>query len=247
MNAGADVDEVQLSRAIIYRLLSLACSYPTPATCEALRGIVDPALVAGEVLGPRVARDVARLCALIREHDDAALERAHARVFTMTTSPTCPANETSYTAKHLFQVSDQMADVAGFYRAFGVEAQGERPDSLAMELEFGYLLALKEAYALEHDGRGKVAICRKAERAFLREHLGRWGHAVGGRMLAEDPGGVIGEAGALLKSFLASERRYLRSGAPAPLPDQPFRTDEPAGEQPPCMAGQLAGGADDES
>ena len=247
MNAAAEVDEVQLSRAIIYRLLSLACSYPTPATCAALRGLVDTVLVAGEVIGPQVARDVARFCALIREHDDAALERAHTRVFTMTTSPTCPANETSYTAKHLFQVSEQMADVAGFYRAFGVDAQGGRPDSLAMELEFAYLLALKEAYAIEHHGPTKVALCRKAERAFLHDHLGRWGGAVAARMIAHDPDGMIGATGELLDAFLAREQRHLRSGAPAPLPEKPYRPEDVDETDPPCMTGELAGGSDDDA
>jgi TorA maturation chaperone TorD len=246
MNTTVAADEVTLSRAILYRLLSLACDYPTPATCTSLRGVAETAAVAASVIGPGVASEVHRLCGVLQEADDEALERAHTAVFTMTTSPTCPAYETAYTAKHLFQASEQMADVAGFYRAFGVEAHGERPDGLDMELEFAYLLALKEAYALEHHGREQVAICRKAERAFFRDHLGRWGYAVGDRMMADDPAGAIGAAGALLKAFLAWERRHLRTGAPAALPEQPYRPEESAGDEPPCMAGELAGGGNDD-
>ena len=245
MNATVAADEVTLSRAIVYRLLSLACDYPTPDTCTALRGVAYSAAVAAGLIGPGVASEVRRLCGILQEADDEALERTHTAVFTMTTSTLCPAYETAYTAKHLFQASEQMADVAGFYRAFGVEPHGERPDSLAMELEFSYLLALKEAYALEHHGRAQIAICRRAERAFFRDHLGRWGYVIGDRMMAADPAGVIGAAGALLKAFLASERRHLRAGAPAALPDQPYRPEEPS-DEPPCMAGELAGGEHDE-
>jgi TorA maturation chaperone TorD len=238
-------DEVALSRAILYRLLSLACDYPTPDTCNSLRGVCEAATEAAGVIDAAVTNDMQRLRTALDARDDEVLERVYTTVFTMTTSTICPAYETAYTAKHLFQASEQMADVAGFYRAFGVEAHGERPDELAMELEFAYLLALKEAYALEHHGRAQVAICRRAERAFFRDHLGRWGYAIGDRMMVADPEGVIGAAGALLKAFLAWDRRHLRAGVLAVLPDQPYRPEEP-GEDPPCMAGELAGGEHDE-
>jgi len=241
MKSTIAADELTLSRAILYRLLSLACDYPTPDTCAALRGVAETAGVAAGVIGSDIANQVQHLRACLEAYDDEALERAHTAVFTMTTSPVCPGYETAYTAKHLFQVSEQMADVAGFYRAFGVEPHGERPDTLAMELEFAYLLALKEAYALEHHGRAQVAVCRNAERAFVRDHVGRWGYAVGDRMMAADPSGVIGAAGALLKAFLASERRHLRTGAPRALPDEPYRPDESMGDEPPCMAGERTG------
>jgi TorA maturation chaperone TorD len=246
MNTTVAADEVTLSRAILYRLLSLACAYPTPDACKSLRGVAETAAVAASVIGPGVACEVRRLCSVLQEANDEALERTHTTVFTMTTSTLCPAYETAYTAKHLFQASEQMADVAGFYRAFGVEAHGERPDGLAMELEFAYLLALKEAYALEHHGRAQVAICKKAERAFFRDHLGRWGCAIGDRMMAADPAGVVGAAGRLLNAFLVWERRHLRAGAPTALPEQPYRPEESSDEQPPCMAGELAGGEHDE-
>lgn len=245
MNTTVAADEVTLSRAILYRLLSLACDYPTPDTCKSLRGVAGTGAVAAGVIGADIAGELQHLCAVLEASDDAALEQAHTAVFTMTTSELCPAYETAYTAKHLFQVSEQMADVAGFYRAFGVEAHGERPDSLALELEFAYLLALKEAYALEHHGRAQVTICRKAERAFFRDHLGRWGGVIGERMMAADPAGVIGAAGSLLRTFLVWERRHLRAGAPAALPERPYRPEESSDEQSPCMVGEPAGGEDD--
>src|SRR6185503_4152613 len=67
----------------------------------------------------------------------------------------CPLNEIEYgelKADPLFQ-PHRLADLAAFYRAFGLEmaeAAAERPDHLGMELEFMAVLAAREAFALEH-------------------------------------------------------------------------------------------------
>jgi DMSO reductase family type II enzyme chaperone len=85
--------------------------------------------------------------------------------------------ETEYTAPHAFQKQTELADIAGFYRAFGLqwETQGhERPDHLSLELEFMYYLALKEAHALAQGADEGVAVCVDAQRSFLRDHLGQW-------------------------------------------------------------------------
>ena len=85
--------------------------------------------------------------------------------------------ETEYTTPHAFQKQTQLADIAGFYRAFGLqwETQGhERPDHVSLELEFMYYLALKEAHALAQGADDGVAVCIDAQKAFLRDHLGRW-------------------------------------------------------------------------
>lgn len=240
-------DELALSRAVMYRFLSLATAYPTRDACTALRELVPSAREAASSFGAGVESAVRVLSDRLAATSDEAIERAHTAAFTMTASELCPTHETAYTARHLFQVSEQMADVAGFYRAFGVDAQGERPDSLAMELEFAYLLALKEAYAIEHHGPAKVALCRKAERAFLHDHLGRWGGAVAARMIARDPDGLIGATGDLLDAFLALEQRHLRSGPPAPLPDKPYRSEDDDDADAPCMTGELAGGSDEDA
>jgi DMSO reductase family type II enzyme chaperone len=85
--------------------------------------------------------------------------------------------ETEYGLPHEFRQSQEMADLCGFYRAFGLNLGGavrERPDHLATELEFLYVLALKEAYAAQHDVLEHVEVCEAAQRKFLDDHLGRW-------------------------------------------------------------------------
>jgi TorA maturation chaperone TorD len=76
-----------------------------------------------------------------------------------------------------YRQSQEMADISGFYRAFGFQVGGEqreRPDHLASELEFLYVLSLKEAYAAQQGIDEHVEVCVEARHAFLRDHLGRW-------------------------------------------------------------------------
>jgi TorA maturation chaperone TorD len=76
-----------------------------------------------------------------------------------------------------FRLSQELADIAGFYRAFGFNVGGsvrERPDHLAVELEFMYVLALKEWYASSQGTPEQIEVCVDAQRKFLSEHLGRW-------------------------------------------------------------------------
>ena len=46
--------------------------------------------------------------------------------------------------------------------------------TISCECEFLMFLALKEAYALEQDNQEMLAETRKAEKLFLRDHLGRF-------------------------------------------------------------------------
>jgi hypothetical protein len=73
-----------------------------------------------------------------------------------------------------FSAMEEMADIAGFYRAFNVYAQEDRPDHLSMELEFMRLLTLKEAKALLNNEMENKDICLSTEKKFLTAHLGRW-------------------------------------------------------------------------
>lgn len=68
----------------------------------------------------------------------------------------------------------QIADIAGFYRAFGFEVSGDRPDHIVPELEFAALLCAKEAYARISGEAEGAEVCAAARRKFMTEHLGAW-------------------------------------------------------------------------
>mgnify|MGYP001765408993 CR=1 FL=1 len=57
----------------------------------------------------------------------------------------CPHQESDYVASHTFHKADVMADVAGFYRAFGFQVSRvvrELPDFLGAGLMLGLLATL---------------------------------------------------------------------------------------------------------
>lgn len=88
----------------------------------------------------------------------------------------CPPYEGEYEPDP-FRKTRQLADLAGFYRAFGAQAGGpeaERPDHAGCELEFLAFLALRRAECLERGDAAGADVCREAEDAFLRDHAGRW-------------------------------------------------------------------------
>jgi TorA maturation chaperone TorD len=84
-----------------------------------------------------------------------------------------------YGAEHLaeneFQRARLLSDIMGFYRAFGIEPDKDRPDALACELEFMHCLILKHhriAGGAVSDPTGdKAEVCRQAQRTFFEEHL----------------------------------------------------------------------------
>jgi len=100
-------------------------------------------------------------------HEDAAAERSRLLLL-----GECPAYETAYAST--FSRQRELADVQGFYRAFGLDAVGERGDHLSVECEFTSLLCLKEALARSAGLPDEADITREARKAFLGDHLGTW-------------------------------------------------------------------------
>jgi nitrate reductase assembly molybdenum cofactor insertion protein NarJ len=97
------------------------------------------------------------------------------RIFGLMMSKKCPPYETEF-CPQTFSVfrSQTLADVAGFYRAFGVEPSRDKPerdDHLSLELGFMAYLIAREENASETE---QITICRNAQKRFAREHLVWW-------------------------------------------------------------------------
>jgi TorA maturation chaperone TorD len=231
-------EERALARAALYRLLALAFSYPTPEVREALPWAIEVARVAAELADAETRRRVEALASALAG-DGAGLEAAFQRVFTLSYSEDCPPYETAFSSSHIFQQTQEQADLAGFYRAFGVNAHAERPDHIALELEFCYLLVLKEAHARELGEPDHIRICRDAQRVFLRDHLARWAPLIGQRVAVTGAASPYGAAGALLVAFVAWEERYLRLGRVVRFRNEPVLIADEPGEMS-CPAAELA-------
>ena len=85
----------------------------------------------------------------------------------------CSAHEGSYQMAELGTV---IGDIAAFYQAFGVRVteQHGSPDSIAMELGFMSVMALKSAYAAEQQDEEALEVLMDAQKKFLNDHLARW-------------------------------------------------------------------------
>jgi nitrate reductase assembly molybdenum cofactor insertion protein NarJ len=86
----------------------------------------------------------------------------------------CPINETGYIRRDKGAI---LADICGFYRAFGFEpdaTSGEKADHLVCELEFVGLLLVMLGEAQRLGDAEKVDVVRSAVRTFLADHLGEW-------------------------------------------------------------------------
>lgn len=81
-------------------------------------------------------------------------------------------------------MTPRLADVAGFYRAFGMSVSGDRPDHIVAQLEFLAITLLTEAEAIERGDGERAEIAAKATRSFLRDHLGGWIDAWAARVSA---------------------------------------------------------------
>jgi TorA maturation chaperone TorD len=71
-------------------------------------------------------------------------------------------------------VTPRLADIAGFYAAFGVRAHQNRPDHVVAELEFMAYLLAAEADARASRRPVAAETAADAARIFLRDHLGAW-------------------------------------------------------------------------
>ena len=88
--------------------------------------------------------------------------------------------ETEYMTEKLSRKPFELADIAGFYTAFGLGVtegmrNKEALDHISIELEFMAILAWKELCALENGQEENVKIVRDAKLKFLKEHLAKWG------------------------------------------------------------------------
>ena len=157
-----------LVRSEIYLFLARGFSYPRHSLSELHHRAQQSAQVLGE--------DSLKLIRQLEVPPLAELETQYIRAFGHTMQQNSPAYEMEYGQGHVFMQSQSMAELAGFYRAFGAEAaSGERLDHIGTELEFMYYLSYKESYALVSGTEEGAKVCRDGQCRFLEKHLGHWG------------------------------------------------------------------------
>jgi putative dimethyl sulfoxide reductase chaperone len=190
---GRPVTEVE--RIVALRLLSLALR---PATDEML----DEVAALGEALAGNGAPipAIGELWYAATGTDAEEIAAQQERLFGGQVA--VPPYEGSYESDP-FRQARQLADVAGFYRAFGAEAHGpasDRPDHAGAQLEFLAFVAARRVEAQAAGRPDEAEACADAERLFVAEHAGRWLPVFFASVTAtaDDPFhlalGVVGEA-----------------------------------------------------
>jgi TorA maturation chaperone TorD len=214
--------ESAVRRAVGYTLLAHCFAYPDEPRVAAMQ---EAALAAAPLLGGTPLSVIASLAA---GATSGQLEPAYVGMFTMSSSPDCPAFETAYIDNEAGRQTERMADIAGFYRAFGVDASagGVRPDDICVELEFMGYLNRKQVYAAEHLGAPRVAQVLRAQRIFLQDHLGCWAGALGRRLVTHAGGaGFYARLGVAIEDWVDADLKD-HAATPVhvvdgPLPVQP--------------------------
>jgi TorA maturation chaperone TorD len=233
---------VNMARQALYRFASLSLTDPLKGSWEqlhnarhdrvlhhaagVLRGLPDnrPASLGPGELPVRYLEPGQVLTRLPATRD--GLYDEYENAFGLVSSG-CPPYETEYIdSKYAFRRSHALADINGFYQAFGLNVADqckERPDHAALELEFMATLLALERQAADGDAKfrhERMRVCRDAQRRFLTEHLAWWMPAFA-RLLAHESRGGFYEAAAVFLAALVTVERALhgveiRSGPVSP-------------------------------
>ncbi len=217
-----------LERASMYRLLGAAFAYPRPDGMEALSRVADTVASASAAAAVREA--VSRFAAAAREAEPADIAGEY--VFLFDRGARCPPYEGAYgDAPRMAGKAAMLADIAGFYAAFGLAPAGSQPDMadhVAAELEFMSALALKEAYALGEGDTEKWDITHRAQVSFLGDHLGCWAETFAAAVKEATPLAYYGALADLLETWVQVEVKALGAAAVrlAGLGDDPIRRED---------------------
>jgi DMSO reductase family type II enzyme chaperone len=218
--------ELARLRAALYSLAAQALSVPREALCAAVdQGAVSKilrVLLAGLPVSYTrgMNQDIPeKLVSGVPEGAFAeSILTEYTRLFGLNLQ--CPQYEGDYLARNSYNSVFVIADVSSMYSAFGVQLAGhatERPDHIAVELDFMALLAGKEAHARQMRQIENVRLCRRAQRVFLRSHLSCWAGAFACNLREETRLEFYRGVGDFLETLVAVETRYLKIQPEAPV------------------------------
>ena len=251
----ADSQAVMLARECLYRFLAAALSDPRSPTFRLVLDAYNQttAVLAADLLREdaipdpiplgfgELAGDELNLSAVITEFQRPfdELLTAYDQTFGLIFTPECPPYETEYCPNsEPFFRAQEMADIAGFYRAFGLDvahAQPERPDHITLELEFMSLLLTKERLAMtakEPSADEQAETCRISQRQFFSDHLAWWVPSFANGLRRKAADGPFAALARILAAFMPIERN--RFGIKAPdAPVRPHSVERPE-EQASC-------------
>jgi DMSO reductase family type II enzyme chaperone len=201
--------DLALCRSALYEALAIGFRHPTPETfgrliCEERNSMLMEiaAMLDMNESNGKSTNLAFRVHQLSSCADFETLEKSYRYLFGFTAHPKVPPYETEYGEEALFQQPQELGDLSGFYSAFGLKLNAfERVDHIGCECEFLAFLTRKEAYALEQNDAIMLEETRRAQRLFLKDHLGRFVPAFVKTLSRENPEGFYGRLGNLCHDF----------------------------------------------
>jgi len=208
-------------------LLLLAARLFSPPPADRALFDVDAetlaAMLGAAGMDPAPNGAIGRALEAARIADPEAWRAEHTRLFDG--SGACPMNETVHIRRDKGAI---LADVAGFYRAFGWRAveRGEKLDCLVTELEFAAVLLAMLAEAERAGSPERAEVTLAALRSFFADHLGEWLPLFCERLRETAALGLFLDAAEALEAVFGHVAAEI--GVPAPIGPEgaPFLLEE---------------------
>ena len=213
-------EETPLARSQIYKMFSTVLGYPG----EELKACLSGALFISQLTENAkklpsyhiIKGHIQLLNTSIKSYGDnifPTIISEYLDLFGQDQEPKCSPYELSYLARGpLFMNTGSLADIAGFYKAFGLQvADGnkDRVDHITVELEFMHFLTFKEAFALKNGDHRNLKVCREAQRKFLQDHLGQWTRAFQEQVNVNSNSSFYCEITKLLDKFVSQDSKIM--------------------------------------
>ncbi len=172
-----DVSVDQAGLVFVYKILSLGLSYPERGNWETLLKLTAEAdsLAEGELKS--MISDYRGMLADRMDRID-EVKSEYLSIFDL--GRAIAPYETEHIQEKVSRKPFELADIAGFYSAFGFSLDEDKEhkevfDHISVELEFMAIITFKEGYAIELKLVDEAMIVRDARLKFFNEHLAKWG------------------------------------------------------------------------
>jgi len=205
------------ARSIAYHGIAELLLPPTDELAEALESgaFAGELEAAAETLGLCHAA-APLLASLGAPPDRQALEHAQMAMFGPSVGVDHPPYSTEYDPGGAYRKEHELADIAGYYRAWGLaldERLHERIDHIGVETDFLAFLSLKEAYELSCDRPERAADVQRHADRFAATYLARAAHTLAERLARSNRRSAFTHAVAMLCALLDA-RGIPRDGRP---------------------------------
>ena len=195
-----------LEAAAVFRALARGFSYPDAGHKATVRREFS------NIKKSIGLRGIERVRRAFRDADEVSMAAEYSRLF-LGNGPVS-LHETAYgDGRRIAGRTHELADISGFYRAFGVEPSAtnpDLPDHICTELEYYSLLLVKQAYAELRNQLVNRKVTEKAAKTFLEQHLGRWIGALVNNFREHSAASPYLELANALQAVVAAECRRLR-------------------------------------